>query len=280
MQQEYRRLTEICQTIRKYTTAHPKIAVVLGSGLGGFVQQLRVHTEIAFAQLPHVPISTVPGHAGRLLFGSVGDTEIVLMQGRTHYYEGYSMQQVVRLIRALGMLGVEILLLTNAAGGINMQYHPGEFMLLSGQIASLVPSPLRGVNMEELGPRFPDMTNIYDDMLQKIALDAAHRLHITLHQGVYIQTAGPQYESPQEILMYRTWGADAVGMSTAAEAIAARHMGMRVCGISCISNLAAGLGSMPLSHSEVQQTADRSAADFARLLDALISDFSKTVQTK
>lgn len=277
MQQEYRRLTEICRTVREYTTAQPRIAVVLGSGLGSFAQRARVHTEIPFARLPHVPVSTAPGHAGRLLFGSVDDTEVVLMQGRLHYYEGYSMQQVVRLIRALGMLGVEILLLTNAAGGINVQYHPGEFMLLSGQIASLVPSPLRGANMEELGPRFPDMTTIYDDTLQKIALDTAHRLQITLHQGVYMQTAGPQYESPQEILMYRSWGADAVGMSTAAEAIAARHMGMRVCGISCISNMAAGFGGMPLSHSEVQQTAKRSAANFGRLLGALIPGFAKAM---
>ena len=199
------------------------------------------------------------------------------MQGRVHYYEGYEMSDVVLPTRLMKMMGAEVLFLTNAAGGIQLGMHAGDFMLIKDQIASFVPSPLRGANIEELGVRFPDMSQIYDLEFQKIARKAAACLDIDLMEGVYLQLTGPQYESPQEIAMCRTLGADAVGMSTACEAIAARHMGMRVIGISCITNLAAGISPQPLCHAEVQEAADMVAPQFKKLVAATIQGIAKTL---
>ncbi|MCM1579039.1 MAG: purine-nucleoside phosphorylase, partial [Ruminococcus sp.] len=215
------------------------------------------------------PMSTVEGHKGRFVFGYVNTGErkvpVVIMQGRVHYYEGYSMKEVVMPIRLMKMMGAKALMLTNAAGGVNWGYECGDLMLIRDHI-NLAPSPLIGENVSELGVRFPDMSEIYSKRLRDAVKTAARRLGIGLREGVYIQLTGPQYESPSEVRMVRTLGADAVGMSTAAEAVAARHCGLEVAGISCISNLACGVSSRPLSHEEVQETADRVAPLFRKLI--------------
>lgn len=262
--------------IRSKTDIVPKIAVVLGSGLGGFADSVQIQMCIEYGEIPDFPISTVSGHKGRFVFGYIDGVPIALMQGRVHYYEGYSMQQVVMPIRLLRLLGTEILFLTNAAGGICPSFQPGDLMLLTGQISSFVPSPLIGPNLDELGPRFPDMSRIYDLALCDIVEDCAKRHRIPIRKGVYLQASGPNYESPEEIRMFGILGADAVGMSTACEAIAAVHAGMRVCAMSCITNLAAGIQSTPLTHREVQQTADRVSFRFKTLLQAAICEVAKT----
>ena len=264
------RLDRALESVRKITDFQPQLALVLGSGLGAFADSIRTGCVIDYAQIEGFPVSTVEGHRGRFVFGWVenGTVEIpvVIMQGRVHYYEGYSMEEVVLPIRLAGLLGARVLFLTNASGGIREDFGAGDFMLITDQISSFVPSPLNGPNEEEFGPRFPDMSRIYREDLQNAIRSAAKQEGIALKEGVYIQFSGPNYESLAEIRMARTLGADAVGMSTACEAIAANHMGMRVCGISCISNPAAGLSSVPLSHEEVQAQTDRAAADFERLI--------------
>ena len=214
------------------------------------------------------PRSTVEGHKGRFVFGYVGEVPVVCMQGRVHYYEGYAMSDVVLPIRLMRLMGAETLFLTNAAGGINMDYRPGDLMLIRDHIAQMVPSPLIGPNLDSLGPRFCDMTDTYDAEYRAILRETAGKAGIPLQEGVYIQFSGPQYETPAEIRMARTLGADAAGMSTACEAIAAHHAGMRVCGISCITNMAAGVTGEKLSHEEVQETADRTAEQFQKLVTA------------
>lgn len=270
MGRSYERLRECYNCCRKKISFRPKVALVLGSGLGNYAENIRVEAVLEYSEIDGFPVSTVPGHKGRFLFGYVGDVPMVAMQGRVHYYEGYSMEDVVLPIRIMGLLGAEILLLTNAAGGVNEGFAPGDFMLIKDQISQFVPSPLIGGNIGELGPRFPDMSQIYDLKLQENIRHAAKELGIPLKEGVYLQFTGPNYETPAEIRMSRILGADAVGMSTACEAIAAKHIGMRVCGISCISNMAAGISSSPLSHSEVQETADRVAPDFKALVTECI----------
>ena len=216
-------------------------------------------------------MSTVVGHKGQFVVGDVKEVPVVIMQGRVHYYEGYPVTDVVLPVRLMGMLGAKKLILTNASGGINTGFHPGDLMLITDQIMSGIPNPLIGANVEELGTRFPDMSEAYSKRMQQIIKKEAQKLGIPLKEGVYLQLTGPSYETPAEIRMYRTCGADAVGMSTACETIAARHMGIEVCGISCITNLAAGMTSQHLNHQEVQQTADRVAEQFQELLTAIIT---------
>ena len=266
MNQKYDKLEEYCEYCREKGKITPKIALVLGSGLGNYAENVEVVSEIPYSELQGFPVSTVPGHDGRFLFGYIEEVPVVLMKGRVHYYEGYCMQEVVLPIRLMKMLGAEILFLTNAAGGIGKEFAAGDFMLITDQIASFVPSPLIGKNVDELGPRFPDMSEIYNKELQELIRTAAREEEIPLKEGVYLQFSGPNYESPAEIRMAKILGADAVGMSTACEAIAANHMGMKVCGISCISNLACGISDTPLSHAEVQQMADEKAPFFERLV--------------
>ena len=230
----------------------------------------RVEKEIPYREIPDFPVSTVQGHDGRFLLGWIGKVPVVVMKGRVHYYEGYSMEEVVLPVRLMKKIGIEILFLTNASGGINPEFAAGDFMMIRDQIASFVPSPLIGQNIEKLGTRFPDMTHIYDEELQDMIRQSAKHLEIDLKEGVYIQLAGPNFESPAEIRMCKAIGADAVGMSTACEAIAAKHMGMKVLGISCISNLASGISSIPLSHAEVQETADAVAPKFKALVTETI----------
>lgn len=275
MNQVYEKLMRCYASVREKVDFKPWVALVLGSGLGNYGEQIKISQVLDYHEIEGFPVSTVPGHKGRFLFGYVDDVPVVAMQGRVHYYEGYPMTDVVLPIRLMKLLGAGILFLTNAAGGVNPEFSAGDFMLIKDQIASFVPSPLIGANLEELGPRFCDMSEVYDKDLQEIIRKTAKELGIPLQEGVYIQLTGPNFETPAEVKMCRTLGADAVGMSTACEGIAANHMGMKICGISCISNLACGLTDQPLSHQEVQETADRVAPLFEKLVTASIVNMAK-----
>lgn len=266
MTREYERLLHCYENIKERVPFRPRAALVLGSGLGDYADHIQVESVLDYSEIPGFPQSTVSGHKGRYVFGYVREVPVVIMQGRVHYYEGYPINDVVLPIRLMKLMGAEILFLTNAAGGVNFHFHAGDLMMITDQIASFVPSPLIGPNMDELGPRFCDMSEIYDRDLQQILREAARDLDIPLQEGTYIQLTGPNYESPSEVKMCRILGADAVGMSTACEAVAANHMGMKICGISCISNLACGMTDQPLSHEEVKETADRTAPLFRRLV--------------
>lgn len=270
MPNAFNTLEQCLAEIRERTDFVPKIAVTLGSGLGTFADRLKAALPVSYKELEGFPVSTVKGHEGKFIFAWISGVPAVLMQGRVHYYEGYTMEQTVLPVRLMGLLGAKTLLLTNAAGGIRPDLSPGDLMMITGHIASFIPSPLRGENKGGLGPRFPDMSAVYDIGLQKAMKRTADKLDIPLKKGIYLQVPGPQYETPEEIRMYRLFGADTVGMSTAAEAIAARHMGMRVCGLSCITNMAAGISKTPLSHEEVQETANRASACFSKLITELV----------
>lgn len=275
MGKEYERLLKCLECVRVKTDFRPKVALILGSGLGDYGESIQRECTMDYSEIEGFPVSTVPGHKGRFLFGFVEGIPIVAMQGRVHYYEGYPMADVVLPVRLMGLMGAEILFLTNASGGVNEAFAPGDLMLIRDQISDFVPSPLIGENIEEFGPRFPDMSHIYDEELQNILRDGAASLGIPLKEGVYLQFTGPNYESPAEIRMSRILGADAVGMSTACEAIAANHMGMKICGISCISNMAAGISKKPLNHQEVQEAADRVAPLFKKLVTESIYRMGK-----
>lgn len=270
MNSSYETLQRCYESFRQKIDFCPKIALVLGSGLGDYADGIQVEAVLDYHEIEGFPVSTVAGHKGRFIFGYVKDVPVVIMQGRVHYYEGYPMEQVVLPIRLMKLMGAEVLFLTNASGGINFDYHAGDFMLITGQIASFVPSPLIGPNMDELGVRFPDMSEVYKKDLQDVIRGAAKDLNIPIKEGTYIQFTGPAYESPEEIKMARALGADAVGMSTACEAVAANHMGMRICGISCVTNLACGITDQPLTHEEVKETADRVAPLFKQLVTETI----------
>lgn len=256
--------------MRKRTDFQPETGLVLGSGLGDFADGIEIRDVVEYSDIEGFPVSTVKGHKGRFVFGYVDSVPVVIMQGRVHYYEGYAMSDVVLPARLMGMMGAKRLFLTNAAGGVNENFRPGDFMMITDHIASAVPSPLIGANIEELGSRFPDMSEVYSLRLQEVIRRSAQECGIRLQEGVYVQLTGPNYETPAEIRMCRGWGGDAVGMSTACEAMAARHMGLEVCGISCITNLAAGISSEKLDHKEVQETADRVSADFKKLVTRVI----------
>lgn len=271
----YEKLKRCLHSVREKVDFVPEIALVLGSGLGNYGERIRVVQTVDYHEIEGFPVSTVQGHKGRFLFGYIEDVPVVAMQGRVHYYEGYAMSDVVLPIRLMHALGARILFLTNAAGGVNPEFAAGDFMLIKDQIASFVPSPLIGPNLDELGVRFPDMSQVYDKGLMGIIRKTAEKLCIPLQEGTYIQLTGPNFETPAEVRMCRILGADAVGMSTACEAIAANHMGMKVCGISCISNLACGLTENPLSHQEVQETADRVAPLFEQLVTAAVVNMAR-----
>lgn len=266
----YTKLEKCLKSIREKTDFKPEKAVILGSGLGEYADKIQIEQIVKYNEIEGFPVSTVQGHKGQFVFGYVKDVPVVLMQGRVHYYEGYSMQDVVLPTRLMGMMGVKKLLLTNAAGGVNPSFKPGDFMMITDHITTAVPSPLIGPNIDELGTRFPDMSEVYNRDMQNVIRKCAADCNISLQEGVYVQSSGPNYETPAEIRMFRSWGADAVGMSTACEAMAARHMGLEVCGISCITNMAAGVTKEKLTHAEVQETADRVAKDFERLVTEVI----------
>lgn len=265
------KLSKCYASIRDRIPFRPQVALVLGSGLGDYGEEIRIESVLEYKEIEGFPVSTVQGHKGRFLFGYVENVPVVIMQGRVHYYEGYSMTDVVLPIRLMKFMGAEVLFLTNAAGGVNYDFRAGDFMLIRDQIASFVPSPLIGTNLDELGPRFCDMSEVYDKDLRDIIRQTAEELEVPLKEGVYVQLGGPNFETPAEVKMCRILGGDAVGMSTACEGIAANHMGMKICGISCISNLACGMSDEPLSHKEVQETADRVAPLFKKLITASVT---------
>lgn len=275
--QVYEKLLKCYESVKEKVCFRPKVALVLGSGLGNYAEEIRIEAVLDYHEIEGFPVSTIPGHKGRFVFGYVGDIPVVVMQGRVHYYEGYPIQDVVLPVRLMRLMGAEVLFLTNAAGGVNYDFHAGELMLITDHISSFVPSPLIGSNADELGVRFPDMSNIYDRALCGLIEKTAERLSIPLRKGVYLQLTGPAYESPAEVRMCRLLGADAVGMSTACEAVAANHMGMKICGISCISNLACGMTEQPLSHAEVQEAADKAAPRFRSLVTESILEIGRNI---
>lgn len=275
MGEVYEKLMRCHENVRMKTDFVPKVAIVLGSGLGDYAEDVRVAYELSYSELEDFPISTVPGHAGKFIFGFVDDIPVACMKGRVHYYEGYPVSDVVLPIRLLKLMGAEILFLTNAAGGVNTSFHAGDLMMIKDHISAFAPNPLIGPNIEELGVRFPDMSSVYDRDLQKLLVRTAKENRIYLQEGVYAQMTGPSYESPAEIRMLRSLGCDAVGMSTVVEAIAARHMGMKICGVSCISNLAAGMSANPLSHREVQEAADMAAPNFKKLVTEAVKGMAE-----
>ncbi len=263
------RIESAARTIRE-KLGEAELAIVLGSGLGDHVQALSDAACLPYAEIPGMPLSTAPGHAGKWWRGSIGDKKVYMLQGRFHIYDGLPQQELVIPVRVMKKLGVKTLILTNAAGCANPDWKPGTLMVLSDYINFSGRNPLIGPNMDEFGPRFPDMSEAYSKRLRAVAAAAADRLGIALREGVYMMFNGPTYESPAEVRMARIMGADAVGMSTVPETIAARHCGMEVIGISCLTNMAAGLQSEPLSHEEVQEVASRVSGDFRRLLDAIV----------
>ncbi len=265
----YEKLNLAYYSMRQKTDFKPKVAIVCGTGLGKLAELIEGFQAISYTEIEGMPISTVEGHAGRFVLGKVRGVEVIIMQGRVHLYEGYSATDSVLPIRLMKLLGAEILMLSNAAGGITYT-NAGDLVLLTDQISQMVPSPLIGPNISQLGVRFPDMSHIYDEHLRELALDAAKELGIDLKQGVYMQFGGPQYESPAEIRMAKMLGADVVGMSTAIEAIAAVHMGMKVIGVSCVSNPAAGLSDQPLSHEHVKEAMHEKVFNLAKLAAQVI----------
>jgi len=272
--QEFVQADAAAKFILKKTKLRPKIALVLGSGLGAFADSFSHAIKIPYAKLPHFPRSTAVGHAGQLVLGKVGDIEVVAMQGRVHLYEGYSAKDVSFPVRVFARLGVEATILTNAAGGIKKDFTQGRLVVLRDHINLQASNPLIGPNDEHFGPRFPDMSAAYDKDFRALTLAEGRRLGLDLGEGVYAALAGPSYETPAEIRYLRSIGAGLVGMSTVPEVIAARHSGIRVLGISCVTNAAAGVLDQPLDHKEVLETAERVKDQFMGLLRAVIPDIA------
>ena len=269
MSEYMQKLETAAETIRQ-AVGEAEIGVILGSGLGDYAEALEDAVKLPYSEIPGFPRSTVAGHAGLWCCGTLHGKRVVMMQGRFHYYEGYSMKDVTLPVRVMQKIGVKTLIVTNAAGGVNLGYHPGELMVIGDMFSMTAQNPLIGPNLDAFGPRFPDMSCAFDKELRALAHECANEQGFALREGVYAQMTGPTYETPAEIRMLRTLGADAVGMSTVPEVIVARHGGMRVLGISCITNMAAGILDQPLNHAEVTETANRVKGQFRNLLDRII----------
>src|SRR4029079_15461343 len=273
----YERAEHANRIIRSRITVEPRIALVLGSGLGGFADDFGEAVASPYEEIPGFVRSTAQGHAGRLVIGKIDGIPVLAMQGRVHYYEGYSLEEVTFPVRTFGLLGVKTLVLTNAAGGIHVQLTQGALMVLSDHVNLMGVNPLRGPNDERFGPRFPDMSAVYSPELQELVVDEAKVVGAEVRRGIYGGLSGPSYETPAEIHLLRGLGADAVGMSTVPEAIRARHMDMEVLGISCITNMAAGISDEPINHEEVMATGDRVRATFTELLQRVIGAINRRV---
>ena len=273
----YERAEHATRVIRSRISVEPRIALVLGSGLGGFADDFEEAVGIPYEDIPGFVRSTAQGHAGRLVVGKIDGVPVLAMQGRVHYYEGYSPEEVTFAVRTFGLLGVKTLVLTNAAGGINVQLTQGALMVISDHLNLMGVNPLRGANDERFGPRFPDMSAVYSRELQELVIDEAKAIGVEVRRGIYGALSGPSYETPAEIHLLRNLGADAVGMSTVPEAIVARHMGLEVLGISCITNMAAGISDEPINHEEVMETGNRVRETFAELLRRVIGAINRRV---
>ena len=267
----YERAEHAARVIRARTKLEPRIAIVLGSGLGGFADEFEEAVGVPYEEIPGFMRSTAQGHAGRLVIGKVDEVPVLAMQGRVHYYEGYSLEEVTFPVRTFKLLGVKTLILTNASGGINVQLSQGTLMVISDHVNLMGDNPLRGPNDDRFGPRFPDMTAVYSPELQALVVEEAKAIGVEVRRGIYGALSGPSYETPAEIHLLRSLGADAVGMSTVPESIVARHMGLEVLGISCITNMAAGISDTPINHEEVMATGDRVRETFARLLRRVVN---------
>ncbi len=272
-----KRIDEAVAYIRSRTSVQPRLGVILGSGLGNVADEIQADVTIPYAEIPHSAASTVAGHSGRLVIGHVDGVGVALLQGRVHLYEGWEMEQVVFLARVLGRLGVEAVIVTNAAGGVNTAFSAGDLMLISDHINFMGANPLTGRNVEELGARFPDMSEAYPASLRDVARSVAASHGLELREGVYMALCGPSYETPAEIRAYRTLGADAVGMSTVPEVIALSHMGIPVLGVSCITNMASGILPQKLNHEEVIETTVRVQRSFTELLIGCLNTLGKSV---
>jgi len=266
---EMKRILDAADVVRA-ALGEAEVGLILGSGLGDYAGEIADAKSLAYSDIPGFPVSTVPGHAGRFVLGTLHGKRVIMMQGRFHYYEGYSMQDIALPVRVMQLLGVKTLIVTNACGGVNLEFAPGDLMVISDVLSLTADNPLIGKNLDAFGPRFPDMSCIFDKTLRALAHETAKKLGFALREGVYMQFTGPCFETPAEIRMARILGADAVGMSTVPEAIAARHGGMQVLGISCITNMAAGILDQPLCHEEVTETANRVKGRFKALLDGII----------
>src|SRR5215212_4313385 len=273
----YERAEHATRVIRARISVEPRVAIVLGSGLGGFADDFDEAVGIPYEEIPGFVRSTAQGHVGRLVVGKVDSVPVVAMQGRVHYYEGYSFEEVTFPVRTFKLLGIKTLILTNAAGGINVQLTQGALMVISDHLNLIGDNPLRGANDERFGPRFPDMSAVYSPELQELVVDEAKATGVEVRRGIYGALSGPSYETPAEIHLLRSLGADAVGMSTVPEAIVARHMGLEVLGISCITNMAAGIGDEPINHEEVMATGDRVRETFAELLSKVIAGINRRI---
>lgn len=266
-------VNEATAFLEKELPEKPKVGLVLGSGLGTFVDHIENQTIIPYEKIPNFRTTTVAGHSGRMVFGYIDKVPVIALQGRWHFYEGHSMNSVVLPTRVICALGVQNIVLTNAAGGINENFKPGDLMMIEDHINFMGDNPLTGKEPAEFGPRFPDMSDTYSQECREILCDIANKENISLRSGVYVGVRGPTYETPAEIRMFRVWGGDAVGMSTVPEAIAARHLGVRVTGISCITNMAAGIGGEPLDHADIQDVANRVIKQFSTLLQLALPKF-------
>jgi len=272
---DFNKIQNAANFLKGKYTQQPRIGLILGSGLGVLADEIEQPVKVPYDSIPDFPVSTVEGHAGQLVFGLLNGVQVVAMQGRFHFYEGYSFEKVTFPVRVMKELGVESLIVTNAAGGVNESFSPGDLMLITDHINNMGSNPLIGKNDERLGVRFPDMSVAYCKDLRNQAKEIASSLNIKLQEGVYVGNTGPTYETPAEVRMIRTLGGDAVGMSTVPEVIVARHGGLKVLGISCISNMAAGILDQPLNHEEVIETTEKVKTNFLRLIKEIVKEMGK-----